>query len=210
MGVDPCIHGDHGTHALCSSQIRIAARLGDIVMTVSFPTSSSTTRGLDTTERLVLSLGFIEARLPVALYHSLGAPDWVDGRPDGIYMAKVTHSEGHPVSARARVTAMQSLSFQRHRILPQHCQSVSEGVWNVDYGNAQVHFSTRSRARFHTLEGVNRLRQSSHRWRDFIGFALGSPLCRCYPGSGLDRMLLRRCLQHVRFGRGASCASTWS
>ena len=156
---------------------------------------------MDSAERLVLGLGFIKARLPVALYHSPGAFDWVDGRPDGISKARVTHSEGNPVSARASVAALQSLSFQRHRIMPQHCQGASEGVWNVDYGTAQVHFPLRSRTRFHTLEGVNRLRQIIHRWRDFIGSVLVSSLCRCYSGSGPDRMLLPRCLQHVRFGR---------
>ena len=202
MAVDPCIHENHGTYALCSSQVRTVAQVGDVIVIVSPPWSSAGTRGLQTEERLVLSVGLVESLVPVARYHSLGAPDWVLwGRPDCIYKAKLVDKDGVTITARARAGVIRDLDFQRVRILPQHCQSTDDGAWLVDYGNATVRFELRSRVRFHPLQGVNRVHAGT-RWRDFTGYVLCTGLCRTFSGSGTDMMALPSCLQHVAFGRG--------
>ena len=64
MGADPYIHAEHGTYALCSSRVREFCAAGDVVITVSPPRSSASTRGLQNEQRVVLSVGLIDSTMP--------------------------------------------------------------------------------------------------------------------------------------------------
>ena len=201
MGVDPCIFGGRGTYALCSSQIRSRARAGDIILVVSPPRSSSGTRGLQTRARCVLSIGLVESRMPSPVYHSLAAPPWAEGRPDRIYVARLLNIGATPVASRERAQQMGEHRFARLALRPNASRPAGQGSWDVDYGSALVRFILRSEARYHSLEGVNRVHAGT-RWRDFTGFVLASTLCRTFSGQGQSRVWLPRCLSSVRFGRG--------
>ena len=201
MGADPSICGAHGTYALCSSLIRSRARPGDIILAVSPPQSSSGTRGLQSSARCVLSIGLVEARMPTPVYHSLAAPAWVAGRPDRVYVARLLSVGPAHVGPRERRRLMNEHRFTRLTLRSAACRPAGPRSWDVDYGSAMVRFTLRDWARFHSLEGVNRVHAGT-RWRDFSGFVLWSTLCRTYPGEGESVVPLPPCLSIVRFGRG--------
>ena len=201
MAASPCIEGSAGSYALCSSQVRASALVGDVVVIVSPPRSCASTRGLQCTQRVVLSVGLVELLMPVARYHSLGAPGWTRDRRDAVYRAKPLEVDGAAVAPRERAQTMRTLELQRLRLKPRHCRSEGPRQWRIDYGNAIVRFQLKSRTRWHTSSGVNRVKANT-RWRDFSGNVLLTGLCRSFPSSGPGLEPLPAALRRLRLGVG--------
>ena len=201
MGVDPYIEGAHGTYALCSCNVRSAAREGDVVIAVSPPASSGKTRGLKTSERLLLSLGIVEGTLAAPTYHSLATPAWAMNRGDRVYRA-TSMGSGSTVEGRRVKALFASATFRRLKVKRAHVKETQSNAWEVDYGNMKVRFILRSRARYHGLDNLNRV-YTSERHRDFSGHVLISQCCRTYPSKGEDVQSLPACLRKsAYYGQG--------
>ena len=202
MGADPLIEKAHGTYALCSSALRCAARCGDIIICVSPPQSTSRSRGLETKERVLLSMGLVESMMPVPTYHGLAAPAWAKGRADRVYRATAPQGSRNTRQGRLIKASLKQATYRRVMVSREQVCEEGPGSWKADYGNRCVRFVMRAKMRYHNLEGLNRI-PPEDRHRDFSGRVLVSQLCKTYASSGTDMMPLPRCLQNaVSFGQG--------
>ena len=202
MGVDPLIADGVATYALCSSRVRCGAKVGDVIIAVTPPQSSAKTRGVDSEERLVLSIGLVEDSMAVATYHSLAAPAWACGRADRVYRATAVVGNRNTREGRAVQKKFKKASYARKIVRPCNVEETRPGDWNVDYGNISVRYVLRARSRFHSLDGLNRI-LPEERSRDFSGHVLVSRLCKSFAAKGGEQMPLPRCLRKSSyFGQG--------
>ena len=208
------VRGGRLTMATCHSALRRIAVPGDVVLLVSPSNSAgSATRGINTSQRIVLMAFIVETTLSIPRYYATAAPRWATGRRDRIYsVSAVTPKKS--MRHRRRIMDVFMRDTDGQSLLLAALKKVNCRTWHVEYAKwpgVRVRFTRKTSRRMlpiHSVRGLNSV-DLAQRARDFHGRILTARRFAIFSGDSADRssVIFDSLKTHIAPGRGVRVAS---